>query len=175
MAAISGTPGHGGARTARGGVTMCAVEPFAIATPEPQATAAGERVLRDGGNAIDAALAAAAVLTVTFPHNCALGGDMFALVRDPGGATVCINGSGPAAAAADAAALRARGEMTMPVQTPDAITVPGLVAGWERLHAAGAALPWRTLFDDAIRLAADGAEVSASLAAAIEEDAAGIA
>jgi gamma-glutamyltranspeptidase/glutathione hydrolase len=63
----------------------------------------------------------------------------------------------------------------MPVQTPDAITVPGLVAGWERLHAAGAALPWRTLFDDAIRLAADGTEVPVSLAGAIEEDASGIA
>jgi gamma-glutamyltranspeptidase/glutathione hydrolase len=150
------------------------MEPFAIATPEPQATAAGERVLRSGGNAIDAALAAAAVLTVTFPHNCALGGDLFALVRDPGGTTLCINASGPAAAAADAEALRAQ-YGTMPVQAPEAITVPGLVAGWERLHAAGAALPWRTLFDDAIRLAADGTEVSASLAGAIEEDAAGIA
>src|SRR4051794_11216968 len=118
------------------------MEPFAIATPEPQATAAGERVLRAGGNAIDAALAAAAVLTVTFPHNCALGGDLFALVRDPGGPTLCIDASGPAAAAADPEALRAAGAARMPEQTPDTITVPGLVAGWGRLHAAGAALPW---------------------------------
>lgn len=153
---------------------MWAVQPFAIATPEPQATAAGERVLRSGGNAIDAALAAAAVLTVTFPHNCALGGDLFALVRDPGGDTVCINASGPAAAAADADALRAQ-HASMPVQTPDTITVPGLVAGWERLHAAGATLPWRALFDDAIRLAADGFAIGESLAGAIADDAAGIA
>jgi gamma-glutamyltranspeptidase len=151
------------------------MEPFAVATPEPQATAAGERVLSAGGNAIDAALAAAAVLTVTFPHNCALGGDLFALVREPGGRALCIDASGPAAAAADPEALRAQGATTMPEQTPDAITVPGLVAGWERLHAAGAALPWRALFHDAIRLAADGTAVSDSLAGAIEEDADGIA
>src|SRR3954447_2900996 len=71
----------------------------AIATPEPQATAAGERVLATGGNALDAALAAAAVLTVTFPHNCALGGDLFALVRAPSGETVSVNASGPAGSA----------------------------------------------------------------------------
>src|SRR6478672_11464164 len=150
------------------------MEPSAVATPEPQATAAGERVLRAGGNAIDAALAAAAALTVTFPHNCALGGDLFALVRDPGGDTVCINASGPAAQAADPAALRASGDR-MPIRGPETVTVPGLVAGWERVHGAGAALPWRALFDTAIRLAADGMEVSASLAGAIADDAAGIA
>src|SRR3954467_349295 len=109
---------------------------YAIATPQVDASRAGAEALAAGGNAIDAALAAAAVLTVTFPHNCALGGDLFALVRDPGGDTVCINASGPAAAAADAEALRAT-HATMPIQTPDTITVPGLVAGWERLHAAG--------------------------------------
>jgi gamma-glutamyltranspeptidase/glutathione hydrolase len=150
------------------------MEPFAIASPEPQATAAGERVFRAGGNAIDAALATAAALTVTFPHNCALGGDAFILVHDPGGETVCINASGPAPRAVDADALRAR-HGRMPFQGPDTITVPGVVAGWERLHAAGAALPWRVMFEDAIRLAADGMEISASLAGAIESDAEGIA
>ena len=57
----------------------------AVATPEAHATAAAETVFRAGGNAIDAALAAAAVLTVIYPHNCALGGDLFALVRAPDG------------------------------------------------------------------------------------------
>jgi gamma-glutamyltranspeptidase len=141
----------------------------AIATPEPQATAAGERVLAAGGNALDAALAAAAVLTVTFPHNCALGGDLFALVRDPDGATVAINASGPAPGGADADRLRGRGA-AMPLRGPDTVTVPGIVAGWERLHAAGATFPARELLGDAIRLAADGTEVSANLAAAIVEE-----
>jgi gamma-glutamyltranspeptidase len=145
----------------------------AIATPEPQATAAGERVLAAGGNALDAALAAAAVLTVTFPHNCALGGDLFALVRDPDGTTLAINGSGPAPAAADAGALRRRSPV-MPLRGPDTVTVPGVVAGWERLHAAGATFPARELLGDAIRLAADGTEVSANLAAAIAEELTGI-
>jgi gamma-glutamyltranspeptidase/glutathione hydrolase len=147
---------------------------FAIATPEPQATAAGERAFRAGGNAVDAALAAAAALTVTSPHNCALGGDLFALLRDAGATTTSINASGPAGRAADAEALRRRGP-AMPLRGREAVTVPGLVAGWERLHALGGALPWRELFGDAIRLAADGCEVGPSLAAAIEENAAGIA
>jgi gamma-glutamyltranspeptidase len=145
----------------------------AIATPEPQATAAGERVLATGGNALDAALAAAAVLTVTFPHNCALGGDLFALVRDPDGTTIAINASGPAPAGADAAALRRRAP-DMPLRGPHTVTVPGVVAGWERLHAAGATFPARELLGDAIRLAADGTEVSANLGAAIAEEATGI-
>jgi gamma-glutamyltranspeptidase len=153
---------------------MSSVDPFAIATPEPHATAAGERAFREGGTAVDAALAAAAVLTVTFPHNCAVGGDAFILVRDPSGTTTAINASGPAGRAADPDALRRRGP-TMPVQAPETVTVPGVVAGWERLHACGAALSWRELLGEAIRLAADGFPIGASLAGAIAEDAAAIA
>jgi gamma-glutamyltranspeptidase len=63
---------------------------YAVATPHHAATAAGEAAFAAGGNAIDAALAAAAVLCVAYPHNCALGGDLFALVRcAPGMATRC--------------------------------------------------------------------------------------
>jgi gamma-glutamyltranspeptidase/glutathione hydrolase len=149
------------------------MERCAIAAPEPQATRAGERAFAAGGNALDAALAAAAALTVTFPHNCALGGDLFALVRDPDGRTISINGSGPAPHTADPDALRRRGP-AMPAQGPDTVTVPGLVAGWERLHAAGAARPWAEALRAAIGLAADGAVVSVSLAGAIAENRTGI-
>ena len=55
----------------------------AVATPHTLATEAGNRAFRDGGSAIDAAIAAAAVLTVVYPHNVALGGDLIALVRTP--------------------------------------------------------------------------------------------
>jgi gamma-glutamyltranspeptidase/glutathione hydrolase len=141
----------------------------AIATPHVAATEAGRRAFAAGGNAIDAALAAAAVLTVAYPHNCALGGDLFALLRGPDGATVSVNASGPAAAGTDAAALRARGLDAMPVVGPETITVPGLVAGWAELHARGAALPWADALAEAQALAADGVPVARSLGDAIAE------
>ena len=140
----------------------------AVATPESHATAAAEAAFRAGGNAIDAALAAAAVLTVTYPHNCALGGDLFALVRSPDGPVVSINGSGPAARAVDPSALRRRGD-EIPVLGADAVTVPGLVAGWEELHRHGAALGWGDLLGAAIDLADDGVAVSHGLARAIAQ------
>lgn len=147
---------------------------YAIATPQLDATAAGVAAFEAGGNAIDAALAAAATLTVTYPHNCALGGDLFALVRTPAGETTSVNASGPAARAADAAAQRRRGA-TMPITGPDTITVPGLVAGWEALHGLGAARPWAAALEAATAHAADGFAIGRSLADAIEEQAAEIA
>jgi gamma-glutamyltranspeptidase len=140
----------------------------AIATPHREATAAGERAFAAGGNALDAALAAAAALTVVYPHNCALGGDLFALVRDQHGQTVSINASGPAGEATDAAELRRRAA-AMPSTGPDTITVPGLVAGWASVHAAGAVLPWADALVRAHDLAADGVAVAPSLGAAVGE------
>lgn len=66
----------------------------AVATPHTLATDAATDVFRDGGSAIDAAIAAAAVLTVVYPHNVALGGDLIALVRSPDGEVTCVNASG---------------------------------------------------------------------------------
>jgi gamma-glutamyltranspeptidase len=140
----------------------------AVATPESHATAAAEEAFRAGGNAIDAALAAAAVLTVTYPHNCALGGDLFALVRSPDGRVVSVNASGPAPRAVDPSALRRKAD-AIPVLGADAVTVPGLVAGWEELHRRGATLPWEDLLAAAIELAEDGVEVSTGLAGAIAQ------
>lgn len=145
---------------------------YAIAAPEPQAAAAGERAITAGGNAIDAALAAAAALTVAFPHNCALGGDLIALVRHPDGTITSINASGPAPRAASADTLRRQRSgsdaVDMPTYGPSTVTVPGLVAGWERLHGEGAVLDWPTLLGDAVRLASEGTVVSVSLGDAIE-------
>jgi gamma-glutamyltranspeptidase len=127
----------------------------AVATPERPATAAAEAAFRAGGNAIDAALAAAAVLTVTHPHNCALGGDLFALLRSPDGEVVSVNASGPAARAVDPPAIRLRAH-AMPIVGADAVTVPGLVAGWDELHGRGAMLPWGDALAAAISHADDG-------------------
>jgi gamma-glutamyltranspeptidase/glutathione hydrolase len=140
----------------------------AIASPHALATAAAEDAIRGGGNAIDAALAAAAALTVVYPHNTALGGDLIALVRTPDGDITCVNASGPAPARTDLAAVVARHGGQMPVTGPDTITVPGAVAGWAALHEAGAALSWAEHFAAAV-LHAEGVPVAPGLAAAIAD------
>jgi len=153
--------------------SLRAMQAYAIATPERTATRAGVAAFEAGGNALDAALAAAVALAVSYPHNCGVGGDLIALVRAPGGRMTSINASGPAPRRADAAALRARGPR-MPVRGVEPITVPGAVAGWEQLHRAGARLPWAAAFDAAVGLAQDGVPVARSLAAAMTEERADI-
>lgn len=138
-----------------------------IATPHSVASQAGAEALRAGGNALDAALAAAAALAVTYPHNCGLGGDLFALVAQPDGRVHAVNASGPAALATDAAAL-GRLASAMPTAGVAPITVPGVVAGWERVHQLGARLPWRDAQGEATRLAAEGVRVAPGLAEAID-------
>jgi gamma-glutamyltranspeptidase/glutathione hydrolase len=122
------------------------------------------RVLRDGGNAIDAAIAAAAVLTVVYPHNVALGGDLFALIRTPDGAVSCVNASGWAGSGVDAAGLRAVHGDSMPVRGAETVTVPGGVRGWETMRRFGSRIPWSVTLRDAEMLARDGVAVSPSLA-----------
>ena len=95
----------------------------ALATPHALATEAGMRAYRDGGNAIDAAIVAAAVLTVVYPHNVALGGDLIALVRTPDGEIRCVNASGWAGSAVDAAALRARHGRWLPARGATRVSV----------------------------------------------------
>src|SRR3954453_14578037 len=99
-----------------------------LASPPGMASTAGGEVLRDGGNAVDAALAAAAVLAVVLPNQCAVGGDLIALVGLPDGSAAVLNGSGRAPAGVDVEALRARGDR-MPVDGASAVTVPSLVDG----------------------------------------------
>ena len=168
--------GHGGDRrlrtgpaTLRGVELHAAGEQWAIATPHTVATEAGAVAFERGGNAVDAALAAAVTLAVSYPHNCGVGGDLFALVQRPDGATIAVNASGRAPAAVDPDALRSRYGTSMPEQGPDSITVPGAVSGWAALHAEGATLPWPEAFGPAIALAFGGVAVSRSLSRALGE------
>ncbi|ART72290.1 gamma-glutamyltranspeptidase [Mycobacterium dioxanotrophicus] len=137
----------------------------AIATPHVLATEAATEVYRDGGGAVDAAIAAAAVLTVVYPHNVALGGDLIALVRTPDGSATCVNASGWAGAAADPAAMRIKHGARLPVRGADTITVPGGVRGWETLRSFGSRLPWDRLLAPAEEAARAGVPVAGSLAA----------
>ena len=105
-----------------------------VATSQPLASAAGLEVLRHGGNAIDAAVTAAAVLSVTEPHMTGIGGDMFALVwlaRE--GKLVALNASGRAGSLMTRETLVARGFKSGSQQGVMSITVPGALAGWDRL------------------------------------------
>jgi gamma-glutamyltranspeptidase len=136
----------------------------AIAAPHSAATEAGQQALRDGGTAVDAAIAAAAVLTVVYPHNVALGGDLVALVRTPDGTVTCLNSSGWSGRAADAGAMRAAHGRRLPTRGADAVTVPGGVRGWESLRRYGSRLSWSRTLQPAQEIAERGAAVSASLA-----------
>lgn len=140
---------------------------IAIAAPHPAGIDAARRVSAEGGGVIDAALAAAAALTVAYPHQCSLGGDLVALVRDGARGTVrAVVSAGAAAAATDPARLRAAADR-MPAGGPHTVTVPGTVAGWAELARLGARLPLARALAPATELAAHGVPVSAGLARAI--------
>ena len=138
----------------------------AIATPHELATRAGRDAFAAGGNAIDAALAAAAMLTVVFPHQCAIGGDLFALIGGPDGKAVSVNGSGTLPAAVDVEEYRSRFS-EVPGSGPHSITVPGLLSGWARISELGGSMGLAEILAPAVRAAADGVRVSRSLAAGI--------
>ena len=141
---------------------------LALATPHALSTTAGVEAFRRGGNALDAALAAAASLTVTLPDNCSLGGDLVAIVRRPDGRVIVVNASGPAAAAIDVDAVRERHGHEMPAFTADTVTVPGLLDGWETIWGLGAERPWAEVFSAAIEQARSGVPVAESVATALE-------
>lgn len=130
------------------------------------ASGAGIAVLRQGGNAVDAAVATSAVLAVTTQHMCGMGGDLFALVHhDDGTPPACLNASGRAGSGADAGALRAEGHTRMPTDDDvRAVTVPGCVDGWLRLHERFGRLPIGDVLEPARAYAADGFPASPLLA-----------
>lgn len=142
----------------------------ALATPHALATEAGVRAYRDGGNAIDAAIAAAAVLTVVYPHNVALGGDLIALVKTPDGTVQCVNASGWAGAEVDADRLRAKHGSRLPTRDVNAVTVPGGIRGWETLRRFGARLSWERTLADAESTARAGTPVAPSLASHLADE-----
>ncbi len=105
-----------------------------VATPHPLATAAGVDALRAGGTAVDAAVAANAMLAVVYCNACGLGGDAFALVWDPAEQRLHgFNGSGRSPTSLTISAVREAGHDEMPARGPLPITVPGAVDAWTNL------------------------------------------
>ncbi len=127
------------------------------ATSQPLATQAALDVLKAGGNAVDAAIAANAMLALTEPTGSGLGGDLFALVWDPATAKLHgLNGSGRSPKSLTLAELKAKGLTKMPSHGPLPVTVPGAVDGWFELHARFGKLPMEQVLAPAIRYAREG-------------------
>jgi oxamate amidohydrolase len=140
-----------------------------VTAPHHLAAQAGLEVLRDGGNAIEAMIAAAASIAVVYPHMNGLGGDGFWLIGRPGEQVRGIQACGRSAALADRDWYRRQGNQTIPSRGPlAALTVAGAVSGWEAAFQFscdqyGGRLPLQRLLEDAIRHARDGVAVTRSL------------
>jgi gamma-glutamyltranspeptidase / glutathione hydrolase len=136
--------------------------PFGIvATSEVQASQAGARILERGGSAIDAGIAANAVLGVMEPMMNGVGGDLFAIYYDAKtGKLTGINASGWAPKGLTIEHLKSKGLTAVPDSGIDSVTVPGVVDGWAKLHDRYGKLPWHDLFQPAIFFAGHGYAVS---------------
>ena len=140
-----------------------------VASADHLATSAGVEMFARGGNAVDAAIAANAAIAVTGPHLCGMGGDLFALVYIDG-EVHALNASGRAGSGADAAALRAEGNETMPFRLDiRSVTMPGCVDGWLTLHERFGSLPLETVLAPAIGLANDGFPASPLLIGSLHQ------
>ncbi len=142
-----------------------------VATPHGLASTTALDILRRGGSAVDAAIAANAVLCVAYPHMAGLGGDGFWLVSGTDGDIRGINASGPAGKRATREYYTDRGYDEIPDRGPEsALTVPGAVDGWRIAHAEYGQLEWEALFKDAITCARDGVPVTEDFSRWISAD-----
>jgi gamma-glutamyltranspeptidase/glutathione hydrolase len=141
-----------------------------VTAPHHLAAEAGVRVLRDGGNAIEAAVAAASTIAVVYPHMNGLGGDSFWLIHEPAKEPVGIDACGAAAGLADAGLYGGLGYASIPTRGPlAALTVAGAVSGWAEaldisIHDWGGSMPLARLLEDAAHHAESGHAVTSTLA-----------
>lgn len=137
--------------------SMTVTQQGIVATSHTLASQAGAMILAKGGSAMDAAIAANAVLTVTEPMMCGIGGDLFLIYREARtGKLYGLNSSGWAPRALTPAFLARAGHRTMPATGILPVTVPGAVEGWAQAHARFGRLPWKELFSAAIAYAEQG-------------------
>jgi len=135
------------------------------ATSQPLASQVAVDILKQGGNAIDAAIAANAMLGLVEPMSCGIGGDLFAIVWDAESKKLYgLNASGRSAAGLSLAELQAKGLTEIPVRGPLPVTVPGCVDGWFELHQRFGQLPMAAILAPAIRYAREGFPVTEIIA-----------
>jgi gamma-glutamyltranspeptidase/glutathione hydrolase len=131
------------------------------ATSHPLATQTAISILKNGGNAIDAAIAANAVLGLVEPTGCGIGGDLFAIIWSADEKKLFgLNSSGPAPKNISINKLKQKGLEKIPPYGPLPVTVPGAVAGWASIHKKFGLLEFNELFNDAINYAENGFPVS---------------
>ena len=135
-----------------------------VASQYSLASLAGLKVLEEGGNAFDAAIAMSAVLTVALPHTGDLGGDAFLLAMTPGGEVLAYNGSGRSPRTFDPERFLAE----RPLRGPLTLTIPGLVDTWHHMVENHTRLPLGKLLSKAISLASNGLPTPEPLARAVE-------
>jgi gamma-glutamyltranspeptidase len=144
-----------------------------VTCPHALASAAGVDALRAGGSAVDAAIAAASVLGVVYPHMCGIGGDAFWLIYDARAARVAyLDGGGRAAASATLERFHGQREIPFRGIVPATLTTPGAVASFCEAHARYARLPLARCLEAAVHYARDGYPVTQRLARWIAETAA---
>ncbi|HTH62629.1 MAG TPA: gamma-glutamyltransferase [Paraburkholderia sp.] len=140
-----------------------------VTTSHPLAAQAGLQMLQSGGNAVDAALAAAAMLTVVEPVSCGFGGDAYAMVWD-GQTLHALNATGAAPRAwtldyfRDRHGVDAAGRIKQPMRGWDSVTVPGIVSAWAALHQRFGALAWADVLEPAAVVAERGHLVAPAVA-----------
>ncbi|MGH1352991.1 MAG: gamma-glutamyltransferase [Methyloligellaceae bacterium] len=144
---------HPGRSTVYASNAMCA-------TSHPLASQAAVDIMKEGGNAVDAAIAASAVLAVVEPHMTGIGGDCFALFWKPGAKVMGLSGMGRAAAAATPEWYAEKNMVTVEPTSAHAVTVPGAIDGWCRLVEDHGSLPMSRIMETAIILANEGFPVS---------------
>jgi gamma-glutamyltranspeptidase/glutathione hydrolase len=134
------------------------------ATSHPLATLAAIDVLRAGGNAVDAAVAAVAVLCVIEPHMTGIGGDCFALIAEPGQPVWGYNGCGRSGAKSSTEALTAKGMTSIEATSPHAVNVPGAIEAWDALLKARGSWSLDRVLAPAIKYAEHGFPVAPRVA-----------
>jgi len=149
------------------GRSMVITKQGIAATSQTLASQAAAQILAKGGSAVDAAIAANAVLGLVEPMMDGVGGDMFAIYWDAkNGKLTGLNGSGPAPRALSPQFLAGKGVKTMPAAGIHSVTVPGAVDGWAKMHQKFGKLPWKELFQPAIAYADEGFPVTEEIAEA---------
>jgi len=141
-----------------------------VSSGHQMASLAGVKILQEGGNAVDAALAAAFVMSVVKPETSGPGGDLFALVyMKKNGKVEALNASGPAPAKASIEHFQGRGLKNIPQYGPLSIAVPGAVDGWLELHKKYASKDLVRLTADAVRIGREGFPISMDFSESVAE------